>query len=98
MARKEDSRYGGPTLKKRKKKKSSGCDSITQEKLVDGSHNLAMTLLIIINRSITSAEFSSTWKEEIVTPVLKKENEETLKNYTPVICLPAASFFYICVS
>ena len=39
-------------LKKIKKKKSSGSDGLTQEKLVEGAETLTEPLRIIINKSI----------------------------------------------
>ena len=74
-----------------KRKRSSGVDGLNQEQLILGSNELASPLSLIINESIKSGIFPSIWKEALVTPVLKKVNPESLSNYRPVSCLPAAS-------
>ena len=78
-------------LKKLNKKKSSGIDGLSQENLILGKRNLLAPLTTIINKSIEEGKFPSAWKEAVVTPVLKKGNSQSLNNYRPVSCLPAAS-------
>ena len=78
-------------MKKLKKKKSAGIDGLGQDQLILGSRTLTAPLKDIINESITSGIFPEDWKEAKVTPVLKKGCTETVSNYRPVSCLPAAS-------
>ena len=78
-------------MKAMSKKKSKGNDGITQECLLLGTEVLAGPLTKIINTSIESGHFPDQWKEAIVVPILKKGNPKELKNFWPVICLPAAS-------
>ena len=78
-------------LKKMKRKKSAGIDGISQEILVQGTPSLTTTLTDIFNTSITNGKFPSSWKEGLVTPVLKKGDPKLMENYRPVSCLPAAS-------
>ena len=78
-------------MKKLNKKKSSGIDGLSQENLILGKRNLLAPLTAIINKSIEEGEFPLAWKEAVVTPVLKKGNPQSLNNYRPVSCLPAAS-------
>ena len=79
------------SLKKMKKKKSSGFDGLSQEHLVMGSSTLASTLTHLINRSIDLGVVPDHWKIGMVTPVLKKGDPKLVENYRPVTCLPAAS-------
>ena len=78
-------------LKKLNKKKSSGLDGLSQENLLLGSNNLLGPLTTIVNRSIVEGVFPKEWKQAAVIPVLKKGSAESLSNYRPVSCLPAAS-------
>ena len=78
-------------MKKLNKKKSSGIDGLSQENLILGKRNLLAPLTTIINKSIEEGEFPASWKEAVVTPVLKKGSPQSLNNYRPVSCLPAAS-------
>ena len=78
-------------FKKIKKKKSSGCDGVSQEHLAMGSEELLTPLLAIFNKSITSGVFPEKCKEAIVTPVHKKGDKSQYENYRPVSCLPAAA-------
>ena len=80
-----------PSTKKMKRKKSAGIDGISQEILVQGAPSLTTTLTDIFNTSITNGKFPSSWKEGLVTPVLKKGDPKLMENYRPVSCLPAAS-------
>ena len=68
--------------------KSNG---LTQEQMVAGIESLAVPLTSIINVSIKNGKFPSTWKEALITPVLKSGSKEILNNYRPVSCLNAAS-------
>jgi hypothetical protein len=79
------------TFKKLKKKKSSGCDGLTQFQLAAGAPNLTKPLVKIFNKSITEGEFPKSWKEAVVTPILKKGDKSLKENYRPVSCLPAAA-------
>jgi hypothetical protein len=79
------------TFKKLKKKKSSGCDGLTQSQLAAGAPNLTKPLVKIFNNSITEGEFPKSWKEAVVTPILKKGDKSLKENYRPVSCLPAAA-------
>ena len=78
-------------MKKLKKKKSSGMDGLRQEHLILGSKNLIAPLTTIINQSIEDGEFPQSWKEAVVTPVLKKGSPSLLSKYWPVSYLRAAS-------
>ena len=79
------------TMNKLKKKKSAGIDGLCQDQLILGASVLVSPLAFIINKSIITGMFPSAWKEALITPVLKKGCAETMSNYRPVSCLPAAS-------
>lgn len=74
-----------------KKKKSAGLDGISQECLLMGSDIIAVPLTRIINTSIQSGIFPEEWKTAVVTPILKKGDQNDKTNYRPVSCLAAAS-------
>ena len=59
-----------------KNKKSSGLDELTQEQLKSGADILAIPLTRIINASIEQGTFPESWKESVVTPVLKKVQQQ----------------------
>ena len=59
-------------MKSMNKKKSSGTDGLSQEKLIEGTDVLKIPLTRIINNSIENGQFPKSWKEAQVTPILKK--------------------------
>ena len=78
-------------MKSMKKKKSCGHDEISQECLLLGSQNLAGPLTKLINQSISTGIVPDSWKEAVVSPILKKGNKHDKANYRPVSCLVTAS-------
>ena len=79
------------TIRNLKNKKSSGLDELTQEQLKAGAEILAVPLTRIINASIEQGSFPESWKEAVVTPVLKKGAPTNKNNYRPVSCLSVLS-------
>ena len=63
-----------------KKKKSSGLDGVSQECVVMGAEVLVVPLMRIINCSIENGQFPKEWKEELVTPILKKGDPKDKRN------------------
>ena len=49
-----------------KKKKSTGCDGITQAQLTAGSDTLTKPIVKIFNKSIKEGVFPNAWKEAII--------------------------------
>ena len=78
-------------MKEMRKKKSVGHDNISQECLLLGKNVLTIPLTRIINASIKDGKVPETWKEAVVTPILKKGEKDEIKNYRPVSCLVTAS-------
>jgi hypothetical protein len=76
---------------KMSKKKSGGIYGLSQDKLITSRDILKIPLTQIINESIESGEFPETWKEALITPILKKEDKARKENYRPVRSLPVAS-------
>ena len=66
-------------------------NELTQEQLKSGADILAIPLTRIINASIEQGTFPESWKEGVVTPVLKKGATTDKKNYRPVTCLSVLS-------
>ena len=78
-------------MKSMKNKKSAGKDTISQEILLLGKDVLAEHLTEIINESISTSTVPNSWKEAVVTPILKKGCATDKTNYRPVSCLVTAS-------
>ena len=74
-----------------KPKKSSGLDGLSQELLKSISSVVTQPLKIIINTSIRTGTFPSSWKSSKTIPILKKGDPTQTSNYRPVSCLPASS-------
>ena len=75
-------------LKELKKKTSHGWDEISSEILKMGADALAEPLTAIINHSIETSKFPTSWKEAIVCPLYKKGDRKLVNNYRPVSLLP----------
>ena len=65
-------------MKKLKKKKGSGINGLSQEKLILGVNSIVSPLTAIMNQSITDGEFPKVWKQALVTPVLQRGNAEQI--------------------
>ena len=71
--------------------KSTGLDGIPASLLKTASSVIATPLCSIINTSIQSGSFPSTWKRALVKPLHKGGSREELSNYRPMSLLPVAS-------
>jgi hypothetical protein len=89
--RKVSEKTVGKAMKQMSKKKSSGMDGLSQDKMIMASAVLKVPLTWIINNSIETGMFPEEWKEAVVTPILKKGDRSRKENYRPVSCLPVAS-------
>ena len=74
-----------------KNSKSSGLDSIDTFILKLAGPNIIPALTHIINLSIGTQQFPSSWKIAKVIPLFKKDNPLNPKNYRPVAILPILS-------
>ena len=74
-------------IKELKKKTSAGFDGISSEVLKLGAEALAEPLCNIINLSLKSGKYPTTWKEAKVCPIYKKKDRKILDNYRPVSLL-----------
>ena len=77
-------------IKELKKKTSHGWDEISSEILKMGADALAEPLTAIINHSIETSKFPTSWKEAVVCPLFKKGDRKLVNNYRPVSLLPVA--------
>ena len=75
--------------------KSCNLDPVPTDLLKDCSHVILPVITKIINPSLSSGIFPSTFKTAIIRPLLKKPSldHEILKNYRPVSNLPFLSKF-----
>ena len=78
-------------LKKLNPKKATGCDNIPPKILRTSADTICYPLTDIINNMIDQNCFPDLLKKAQVTPVYKKDDPFTLKNYRPVSILPAVS-------
>ena len=73
------------------RKKSAGTDGLSQDKLIMAKNILKIPLTRLINHSIEEGEFPNSWKEALITPILKKGDRTKKENYRPISCLSVAS-------
>ena len=78
-------------VKDLKNSKSTGLDDIDTWTLKLVIQEFLPALTHIVNLSITSLEFPSSWKLAKVIPLLKKDDPLNPKNYRPVALLPIMS-------
>ena len=78
-------------IKKLKKRKSSGCDDIPIQLIVDGASELATPLTYLINRSMRESVFPTSEKCAKVTLVYKSGEKRMMDNYRPMSVLPVFS-------
>ena len=78
---------------KRSPTKSCNLDPVPTNLLKDYSHVILPVITKIINQSLSSGIFPSTFKTALIRPLLKKSSldQEILKNYRPVSNLPFLS-------
>ena len=74
-------------LQSLKPKRSSGFDGISSEIMKIGAKILAVPLTYLVNTSILTGKFPTSWKISKVVPLHKKGDKVTLKNYSPVALL-----------
>ena len=77
-------------IKSLKPKKSFGPDGITSETLKLGADILVIPLTYIINSSILTGKYPTSWKISKTVPLFKKGDRKNLKNYRPVSLLSVA--------
>ena len=78
-------------LSKLNPRKSTGSDGIPSSMLKIASSVIAHPLCSIINASIASGSFPSSWKRALVKPMHKGGPRDILSNYRPISVLPVAS-------
>ncbi len=74
-----------------KSKCSVGLDGLSTKILKGAIGVLAVPLTLIVNTSIISCQYPSSWKRAKVIPIHKKGNSHLASNYRPVSLLSAAS-------
>jgi hypothetical protein len=72
-------------------KKASGPDGISNFMLKHTSNAFSITLAKIINSSLDKGIFPDCWKRANVSPVFKKNDKQSKKNYRPISLLPGLS-------
>ena len=78
-------------LSKLNPRKSTGSDGISSSMLKIGSSVIPHPLCSIINASIASGSFPSSWKQALVKPMHKGGPRDVLSNHRPIFVLPVAS-------
>ena len=70
------------------RQKSTGIDNLPLELLKDCGSIISKPLCHIINLSIRSGKFPSSWKAAKVTPIFKSGSRSLPENYRPISVLP----------
>ena len=78
-------------LKKVQRSKAAGLDNLPPGLLRDSAKEISSSLCYIINRSINTGVFPSSWKILKVTPVYKSGSVNEIENYRPVSILSVVS-------
>ena len=71
--------------------RSTGIDNIGPKILNLSAKVKTPSLTFIVNKSIISGEFPSSWKEAKVKPLFKSGAKDDVNNYRPISILPTLS-------
>ncbi len=75
------------TIKGLKDTSSVGCDGIPLTFIKDSLFAIAFYLTCIVNTSIVTGIFPSTWKHDLVVPLFKSGDTKDFNNYRPISLL-----------
>ena len=78
-------------LRRLKRDKATGTDSLPSNLLKDCALVIAPPLTHIINMSLETSTFPSIWKSAKITPIYKSGNLDHVENYRPISVLPILS-------
>ena len=67
--------------------KANGPDGISNTHLKSTADSIASPLCKLFNRSLATGQFPDEWKEANVSPVFKKNDRQSVKNYRPISLL-----------
>lgn len=79
------------TIKGLKDTNSVGSDGIPLTFIKDSLHFIAFYLTCIVNTSIVTGIFPTTWKHALVVPLFKSGDSSDFNNYRPISLLPIIS-------
>ena len=80
-----------------KPKQSTAHDSISSQLLKDIGHMISPTLSVIINQSLYTGIFPKQLKISKIIPLLKKGEETSIENYSPISLLSSISKVFISI-
>ena len=75
-------------IKGLKANKAHGADKISVQMIQLCGKSLALPLEIIFDNILSTGIFPDLWKSANVTPIHKKDNKQSIKNYRPISLLP----------
>ena len=75
-------------IRKLNAKKASGPDEISSRMLLLCDDTIVPPLRIIFSNILTTGIYTNTWKSANVTPIHKKNDKQSIKNYRPISLLP----------
>ena len=79
------------TVKGLKESNACGSDGIPLRYIKDSLYIIAFYLTIIINTSIVTKTYPSSWKYPYVVPAFKNGDPDEVSNYRPISLLPVIS-------
>ena len=68
--------------------KATGSDEISAQMLLLCDHSIVLPLKIIFENIIKTSTYPDMWKLANVTPIFKKNDKQSIKNYRPISLLP----------
>ncbi len=71
--------------------KATGLDNIGPRLLKLSANEIAASLTILVNKSITSCKVPNVWKSAKVMPLFKSGAKDEVNNYRPISILPTLS-------
>ena len=75
-------------IRKLNAKKANGPDKISSRMLILCDDTIVPPLKIIFNNILTTGVYPTLWKSANVTPIHKKNDKQSIKNYRPISLLP----------
>ena len=84
-------------IKRLKINKACGTDSVTNEMIIHGGHQLYATILILFNRILDSGTYPAEWNTNIIVPIHKSGLKSDPSNYRGISLSSCMSKLFITI-